>query len=446
MAPKAKSAKTAHDPPLLPQHEALLALYASTLTAASFLGPKGVLCLLSRLAPTVRALARLELTAEHLRQMCALDASLALRHAVGANGEADLELILRESLRTVATPGAVRSRCKRFRGLLAARADAELPLAPLPPAPAGMGRLAPSSPVSRRAAGGSTAAGGTHAASGTAEMLAPSPETSGLPSPPPRPLRRAGLASLSPPDRGRIAHVLAARAGSVGVPECSGGAAEAWGGDRAGCGHAANADAASSAASVGSGVQPGARSGVDGDSTGAGGRARAAEHESSMPAEPSGATVPNMGAAVPNIGAADDTPVGADRERPGDAAEGERAPKQPRASACERFLRELRRSPFLRDQIVHIHEQPARAAAYAVPSVELAAAVHAVLKATGRTRLYTHQARAVEALMGGGHAMLCTPTASGERRACSAPPPSPPSQIWARPLPPVSAALTTLPY
>ena len=63
---------------------------------------------------------------------------------------------------------------------------------------------------------------------------------------------------------------------------------------------------------------------------------------------------------------------------------------------------------------MHYHEQPARAASYAQPSVAIHPAVMSCLSAAGRARLFCHQARAVDTLLSGGHVMLATPTASGK--------------------------------
>ena len=68
-----KGADSTPAPESLPLMRAeLAALYASTLTAAAFLAPKGVSCTIGRLAPTVRGLCGLELTGTHLRQRCGL--------------------------------------------------------------------------------------------------------------------------------------------------------------------------------------------------------------------------------------------------------------------------------------------------------------------------------------------------------------------------------------
>ena len=78
------------------------------------------------------------------------------------------------------------------------------------------------------------------------------------------------------------------------------------------------------------------------------------------------------------------------------------------------FLRVLRKSAFYKDQVVHYHEQSARPPAYAPLRSPLAPAVTTLLEAAGRSRLYSHQAEAIDELLDGGHVMLCTPTASGK--------------------------------
>ena len=308
-----RSAATGGDTttPLPDAHTQLLATYSATLTAACFLAPKGVPCTLGRLAPTVHGMSRLTLTAEHLQMMAGIDSNLALRYAVGADGESELELVVRESMRTMMTHGAVRSRIKRFRSLLdkhAAATATALPLAPLPPPPAGLQPRA-SSPVQEHGGRSGSSSG----------------DAVGLPSPPPRPLRHASLSATSPPPRSSTEGIAMAAAATGGRLEAAAGSL------------------------------------MDATPSGVGGTAPA--HALSM---------------------------------------------------TERFLRQLRGSPFLKDQVVHYHEQSARPAAYATPRISLAPAVVALLEASGRTRLYSHQARAIEALLGGGHVMLCTPTASGK--------------------------------
>ena len=61
----------------------------------------------------------------------------------------------------------------------------------------------------------------------------------------------------------------------------------------------------------------------------------------------------------------------------------------------------------------HFHET-ARPPQYAELTRPLAPAVRAAMAAAGLEKLYSHQAAAVDAVLGGGHVMLCTPTASGK--------------------------------
>ena len=204
---KAKRAKTKAPAAVLPPiYEELAALHSATLTAVAFLAPKGVLCSLPVLRKSVAALTTHALGVEQLQMMVALDASLGLRHAwiapaPGAPPEEVLELVLREPLKVASSPGAVRSRTRRFRALLEAAAASDPPiellLAPLPPpAPAAHGLGA------GEAAGGggfSCAAEQAHYQEEAADATRPSPtaigEVTGLPSPPPKPLRRVASAS-----------------------------------------------------------------------------------------------------------------------------------------------------------------------------------------------------------------------------------------------------------
>lgn len=378
-----KGAASTPAPESLPPSRAeLAALYASTLTAAAFLAPKGVSCTIGRLAPTVRGLCGLELTGTHLRQMCGLDASLALRFAIVTSGDVELELVVRESLRMIATPGAVRSRHKRFVKALASTAG-EVPQVAVPPLPAGITQQ-------RQAIAEGAPDRSERTSIATASMSSPSrarslTDVSGLPSPPPRPLRRASIAAPSPPNAD------ARREGGLGTDAT---AVETAQGDVAASLATADDDVEGDWEDE---VRPASAEeaactahSVDGSRA-----ARTQEHVHFHGGGQSGGCSGGGVSSEP-------------RPAPIAAGSGERP------SACERFLRRLRHSPFLTDQIIHYHEQPARPAEYAMPRVELAPAVRALLEATGRTRLYSHQACAVEALMGGGHVMLCTPTASGK--------------------------------
>ncbi len=78
------------------------------------------------------------------------------------------------------------------------------------------------------------------------------------------------------------------------------------------------------------------------------------------------------------------------------------------------FLRELRSLPTYRDQIVHVHEVPAREAAYARAEPELSASTRRMLAAAGVERLYSHQAEAISAALDGQDVVVVTGTASGK--------------------------------
>lgn len=324
--PKAAKQRKVEAAPEPAAHIQIAALYAATLTAASFIAPKGMCCTLSQMAATVKALSGIELTAVALRQMVALDAGLGLRHVVASSGDVELELVLRESLRMVATPGVVRTRHRKFCALLRDHATLELPLAPLPPMPDGMPPPS-ASPSSRRSSG-------------------PVADMSGLPSPPPRQLRRADLAATRTPPGS------ADRSGTAPMPAAP--------------------------------QQPG--SSQEQDSNGA-------ERQIN-------ATGPTDDARCADDGNVLMAAI-RDELRRAEGGDGE-GRSTGRESATLRFLRALTRSPFFRDQVVHYHEQAARPAAFASPMTALSPAVRACLAAAGRSQLYTHQAKAVDALLSGG--------------------------------------------
>eukprot|EP00964_Phaeocystis_antarctica_P026653 scaffold15017_cov64-Phaeocystis_antarctica.AAC.2 len=361
---KAKRAKTkAPAVALPPSYEELAALHVATLTAVAFLAPKGVLCSLPVLQQSVAGLTTHALGVEQLQMMVALDASLGLRHAwiapaPGAPPEEVLELVLREPLKVACSPGAVRSRARRFRALLEAAAASdppvELPLAPLPPpAPAAHG-------VAEDGGGGgfSCAAEQADHHEEAADATRPSPtavgEVTGLPSPPPKPLRRV-VSSAS----GRAAAASGGGSGVVGAP-------------------VSGTQSAASAA-------PELSSTVEG----------AAAAEAAVEAEAKAAEAAEAAAEAA-------------------AAAGR--------SGCAAFLRRVRETPFYRGQIVHTHVTPAAPPRYVPLSCALAPAVDAALRASGIEHLYSHQAAAIDALLAGCDAvMLATPTASGKSLAYNVP-------------------------
>ena len=208
MPPRAKKAAVkAEDVELPKEYEELAKAHVATLTAAAFMAPKGVACTLDRLALTVRSLTGRELSACDLRKLVALDDRLALRHAaIPPPGDGQqLELVMRESLKLTVKASAVNSRHKRFRALLAERArtseGAAPPPLPLAPLPADAPGLAPPRSPARAPVG---SLGAAPASTSPAGAGARSPASvSGLPSPPPNPLRR-GLAARTSEGASRL--------------------------------------------------------------------------------------------------------------------------------------------------------------------------------------------------------------------------------------------------
>jgi len=78
------------------------------------------------------------------------------------------------------------------------------------------------------------------------------------------------------------------------------------------------------------------------------------------------------------------------------------------------FLESLRRDPGYRDQIVHVQAEPAREPSWAPVPEGLHPAVRHFLSALGVTRLYRHQAEAIEAALRGDDVLITTGPASGK--------------------------------
>lgn len=78
------------------------------------------------------------------------------------------------------------------------------------------------------------------------------------------------------------------------------------------------------------------------------------------------------------------------------------------------FLTFLRKQPYYRDQLVHIEKIPAKRARYGKLNRGLPDMLVNALKQTGTTRLYSHQARAINAIDQGAHVVVATGTASGK--------------------------------
>ena len=203
MSSKKRRRAPAESPPLSDDLESLSALYASTLLVASFLAPKGAACTYSVLRSAVAAQGA-TLSLDDLRRMVGLDNSIGLRpHAAG--GRVEPELVLRDARRLSAA--GVKSRLRHFRSLLAALpaqaggGAATISLAPLPagcavdvsgePAPQGGGSDAAAASHGGFHGGFVPSAEAREAASPRRSSKHSEPRLlTGLPSPPPKPLRR----------------------------------------------------------------------------------------------------------------------------------------------------------------------------------------------------------------------------------------------------------------
>jgi len=78
------------------------------------------------------------------------------------------------------------------------------------------------------------------------------------------------------------------------------------------------------------------------------------------------------------------------------------------------FLRDIRSSPHYRGQVVHVRDVPPRRGEYAPLPEALSEATRRALAAAGVGRLYSHQAEAIAAVMGGRDVLVVTGTASGK--------------------------------
>ena len=78
------------------------------------------------------------------------------------------------------------------------------------------------------------------------------------------------------------------------------------------------------------------------------------------------------------------------------------------------FLAHVKRQPWYKDQVAHVQAMTPRAARYADLDAPLPSALSAALDKLGITRLYVHQARAINALRGNRNVVVCTPAASGK--------------------------------
>lgn len=81
---------------------------------------------------------------------------------------------------------------------------------------------------------------------------------------------------------------------------------------------------------------------------------------------------------------------------------------------CDALLAEIRSGEDYAGQIIHLRERPARGARYAEVQEPLHEAVHRVLDELGIRQLYSHQARAIDAVLAGENVCTVSGTASGK--------------------------------
>jgi len=86
----------------------------------------------------------------------------------------------------------------------------------------------------------------------------------------------------------------------------------------------------------------------------------------------------------------------------------------PRKLNVRHVIEELKRQPGYRGQIVHLERLPARRARYGRLDAPLPPALVAAMRANGTARLYSHQARAIDAVRAGQHVIVTTAAASGK--------------------------------
>ena len=81
---------------------------------------------------------------------------------------------------------------------------------------------------------------------------------------------------------------------------------------------------------------------------------------------------------------------------------------------ANQFLLDLKRDPDYAGQIAHVHTQPGRPAQWAPVPENILPPVKQFLSALNISRLYKHQAQAIEAMLDGDDALITTGTASGK--------------------------------
>ena len=85
------------------------------------------------------------------------------------------------------------------------------------------------------------------------------------------------------------------------------------------------------------------------------------------------------------------------------------------------FVKQIRKQPGYRDQVVHLERLRARSARYGRLERPLPAPLQGALERSGAGRLYSHQAEAINAVRRGEHVILATTTASGKTLAYNVP-------------------------
>jgi DEAD/DEAH box helicase domain-containing protein len=85
------------------------------------------------------------------------------------------------------------------------------------------------------------------------------------------------------------------------------------------------------------------------------------------------------------------------------------------------FVKQIDKLPGYQGQVIHVERLKARRGRYGTLDRPLPSALHAALRAIGADRLYSHQARAINAVRAGQHVILSTGTASGKTLAYNVP-------------------------
>jgi DEAD/DEAH box helicase domain-containing protein len=85
------------------------------------------------------------------------------------------------------------------------------------------------------------------------------------------------------------------------------------------------------------------------------------------------------------------------------------------------FVKQIQKLPGYRGQVVHVERLKARRARYGSLDQSLPPALQGALRAIGASRVFSHQAQAINAVRSGQHVILSTGTASGKTLAYNVP-------------------------